>query len=175
MYKFAKLKEVSKLIDDGKTIDFTLDERGLLSYDEPTEWYGASITRMFDGWTFLIGYYGDGIVYFNTVDSLIGLREFLNINGMKEVDELCIDIGGDEKTSTWELLEAKRDGKKTVVALVDRHTEYDRYVVAWGFDEQNAAWEHGHYFGDIESAKEYYKKKLQNYLTNSCGGYIIRP
>lgn len=95
------------------------------------------------------------------MDSLIGLREFLNINGMKEVDELCIDIGGDEKTSTWELLKTKKDGKKTV-ALIDRHTEYDKYVVAWGFDEQNAVWEHGHYFGDIESAKEYYKK---NYKT----------
>lgn len=54
MYKFAKLEEISELIDDGKIIDFTLDERGFLSYDEPNGWYGARITRMFDGWTFLI-------------------------------------------------------------------------------------------------------------------------
>lgn len=158
MYKFATLEEVSKLVDSGRTVDFTLDIKEYLS-GEPTGWYGCYVSKEFDGWTFLVGYYGDGIVYHGTTNSLDDLREFLDDNGMKGINELCIDVGGEQRTAEYELLELRKDNHGTKIAIIDKHIKSDfcRYIVAWNFDEDSATWGQGHYFNSMEEAEKYYK------------------
>ena len=51
-----------------------------------------------------------------------------------------------------EALKIKNDKYGTPVALVNRHTEYDPFVVAWGYNEENKTWGQGNYFNDIEDA-----------------------
>lgn len=45
----------------------------------------------------------------------------------------------------------------TPIALLDRHTNYCTYVVAWSFDDNDGTWGQGHYFEELEEAREYFK------------------
>lgn len=57
-----------------------------------------------------------------------------------------------------EVLKLKRDKYGTSVALVNRHTEYDPFVVAWDYRGESRSWGQGHYFNDIEDAVAYFAK-----------------
>ena len=42
------------------------------------------------------------------------------------------------------------------VALVDRGTKFCSFVVAWNYDFNTGSWGQGHYFDNLEDAKQYY-------------------
>ena len=56
------------------------------------------------------------------------------------------------KTREIEVLNMKNDKHGIPVALVNRHTKYNPFVVAWGYDKESKTWGQGHYFGDIKDA-----------------------
>ena len=55
-----------------------------------------------------------------------------------------------------------KDYKGIKVALVDRGTGFQPYVVAWCYDEDSRTWGQGHYFQKLKDAVKYYEK---NYKT----------
>ena len=67
-YKFVKVKELIHKVCDYESpeypnIGFTFDTpEDLVNGGEPEGWYGVALSPMFDGVTFVIGYWGGGII-----------------------------------------------------------------------------------------------------------------
>lgn len=49
-------------------------------------------------------------------------------------------------------IKSRTDFRGNVIALVNRNTEFEPYVVCWKYDFETGTWEHGHYFQDYEEA-----------------------
>lgn len=54
----------------------------------------------------------------------------------------------------------KKKVNGVIVALIDRETGYQPWVVAWNYDEAWQQWGQGHYFNEFEMAARYY---MDNY------------
>lgn len=49
---------------------------------------------------------------------------------------------------------SRKDGM--TVALVDRATSFQPFIVAWAYDTESREWGQGHYFNDYDSAIKFY-------------------
>lgn len=119
-YKFVTIEKLAKRlteIETDKVIGFTNDSEDMVCDDfEPTGWYGAKISNMFDGNALLIGYFGGGIIYSKCLidddtESEIeeGLADFFSSEFYnKEKRKVCVDAdefdgngnGGKKKEET---------------------------------------------------------------------------
>lgn len=68
-YDFKSIKEIAQALREGKEVDFTLDtpEDNLGPGWMPCEWYGAKNIEMFEGRSLVIGGYGSGIEWAESI------------------------------------------------------------------------------------------------------------
>lgn len=97
-----KFVTISELLDYAvshpeKEIGFTSDSKEAISDDgEPRGWYGIKCTKAFDGYSFILGYYGGGVVW---CEDNIGDNVFYEFwksefNEVLTKDRLiCVDAG----------------------------------------------------------------------------------
>lgn len=61
--------------------------------------------------------------------------------------------------TTWKVL--AQNGEDTLIVAIDAEgNERNRYVVAWGLNE-DGSWNQGHYFSDKETATNYYEQRAK--------------
>ena len=103
-YKFVKVKELIHKVCDYESpeypnIGFTFDTpEDLVMRGEPMGWYGVALSPMFDGVTFVIGYWGGGIIVSrNEWDEKECVEDFIRFMWNEQnriVDEdtlICVD------------------------------------------------------------------------------------
>lgn len=56
----------------------------------------------------------------------------------------------------YELVVSKIDKRNTPIALINRNTSFQPWVVAWNYNKDEDYWGQGHYFSDFEDACEWY-------------------
>ena len=58
----------------------------------------------------------------------------------------------------YDLVVSKIDKRNTPIALINRNTGFQPWVVAWCYNEEGDYWGQGHYFSEFEEAVEWYEQ-----------------
>ena len=103
-YKFVTVKDLIHSVCDKwspnyPVIGFTFDTpEDLGVFDEPESWYGVGLTSVFDGVTFVIGYWGGGIMValpeWDEEDCVKAFIRFMKTENNRTIDEntlICVD------------------------------------------------------------------------------------
>ena len=58
--------------------------------------------------------------------------------------------------------------------LLNRHTNYNSFVAAWAYDDNDGTWGQGHYFENEESAREYIKQVYEDRCIRNYGERLMK-